>query len=367
MKRSFALKSLTLLFLTCLIMISACSNDDTTTSTGSTSQFSPLTANYLPIEAGAFWDFVRIERGVEGGNPTEIYYNPDTPAGLTHWSVVDNGGELTLVMTNTDMTGTVDNEVLEIVITADQNGIDFQSVSLIDWNDDSSDFFFENRMPHKWIEFGSTQWEWSEEYTGETMSAPYDGDEIGLVLPSEALGFEYDRTIYDGSGQPGSQLFDIDDIDNDEYLDGIYRSAIRGQVRAEENFAFISLNQRLPEIGSLLEDYCPNLVGMNFDDCKWIALSVYSDFLISNQADRNAAGGTQAINEEYIHEDALFYPIRRDIQLMLLAPGIGPLMVVTCVDMDKSGTMNYEDMTIREFQPDVFHYDILQNSSTLTP
>ena len=94
-------------------------------------------------------------------------------------------------------------------------------------------------------------------------------------------------------------------------------------------------------------------------------LSLEADIFLSNQRDPNTAPGESAIPDEYIPARAAMGTARRDLGLLLLAPDLGPVVVVTSRDLDKVVVVGDQALDEIVFSPDLLQYDYLVDSSLL--
>jgi hypothetical protein len=186
----------------------------------------------------------------------------------------------------------------------------------------------------------------------------YGGDEVGKVLVNHALGFDFPRRLYQGEGQPGNDLWDPSDVDHDTYLDGITAVRLVGEVLAEETFAY-------SDLGADADSLFPELKGISYPRCRWVRLSLEADMFLSNQRDPNADPGESAIPDEYVPARATTRVARLDLGLLLLAPDLGPVVVVTARDLDKVVVVGDPDLDQLVFSADLLQYDYLVDSSLL--
>jgi hypothetical protein len=342
-----------------LLGLGACSDDEESTTGPTDETLQPLSAKYLPLAAGQWWTFVRKEEGIFSPDTTLDYYNPRLPAGNTRWECSAGGaqGDLALLGRSTgrqDQGGALEHE-LTVYLDAVSGGYDLVGEAAAT----DSSFVFAGGLPYAWMRFGSLHWEaLLADYSGESMPVDYEGDEVGKVLVDEALGFDYPRRLYDGTSQPGNTPWDASDVDHDTYLDGISAVRLVGDVLAQEDFAYASL-------GAEADSLFPDLEDLVIPGCRWVRLSLVADLHLSNQRNPDTAPGESAIPAFYIPERAQSRQARRDLGLYLLAPDLGPVVIVTYRDLDKTVKVGDPDEQNLVFQPDLAQFDYLLDSSLL--
>ncbi len=342
-------------------LVVSCSQDDGGVTGPEGTAISPLDASYWPLPEGTTWSYLRVEEGVI--DPAVDYFNHEVPAGDTQMQVsgtVQVGGVPARVLSSTtqqyvDTLVTLQHE-LDLWFTESAGGLELHGEDTAGATDSS--YVFGEDMPYSWIRFGELRWiarEW--DYSSETIGESYGGEEEGKILLSEAVGFEYPRIIYNGGGQPG-EPYDPSDVDLDTYLDGIAAVRLVGEVIEEMDFAYADL-------GALTDSLFPQLKDIVYANCKWVRFSLEADLFLSNQRDPNAPPGQNSINEEYLTGFARIEPSRRDLSLMLLAPGVGPVVIVNYVDMDKQLKVGDPDEEILLFQSDLIQTDYLEATSLI--
>ncbi|MCB1163453.1 MAG: hypothetical protein R3C71_00650 [Candidatus Krumholzibacteriia bacterium] len=343
------------------LFLGACSDDSSNPAGPGGSTLSPLTANYLPLAPGEWWSFVRRETGVFSPDTTLDYYNPDLPSAYTRWECSSGGGLADLILTGTATSapdgGGVLRHSLSVYLNSVAGGYSLAGEDTLAATDSS--FVFLEGAPYPWVRFG--QLRWSQQlatYADSSMGVDYGGDEQGKVLLNHALGFDYTRRLYQGEGQPGNVLWDPSDVDHDTYLDGISAVRLVGEVLAEETFAY-------SDLGAEADSLFPELKGVSYPRCRWVRLSLEADIFLSNQRDPNTAPGESAIPDEYIPARAAMGTARRDLGLLLLAPDLGPVVVVTSRDLDKVVVVGDQALDEIVFSPDLLQYDYLVDSSLL--
>jgi len=343
-----------------LLALGACSDDESKGPTGAGGTgLAPLSANFLPLAAGEWWNFVRKEEGVFSPDTTLDYFDPRLPSGNTRWecSAGGAGGDLALLGRTTgraDLGGQLRHE-LTVYLDATSGGYDVVG----EGGATDSSFAFGEGLPYAWIRFGTLRWEaLLADYSDESMPVDYAGDEVGKVLVNEAVGFDYPRRLYDGTNQPGNTPWDPSDVDHDTYVDGIAAVRIVGEVIAAENFAYAS-------VGAEVDSLFPDLADTVIPSCRWVRVSLEADLHLSNQRNPNTEPGESAIPEEYIPERARTRIARRDLGLYLLAPDLGPVVVITFRDLDKTVKVGDPDEPDLVFQPDLAQFDYLLDSSLL--
>lgn len=359
LRRRSALAGVFILF-ALVLALGACSDDESTGPTGTDGTgLQPLSANYLPLAAGEWWTFVRKEEGVFSPDTTLDYYDPRLPSGNTRWECSAGGGsgDLALLGRTTgraDLGGQLRHE-LTVYIDAVSGGFDLTGEAVAT----DSSFVFDEGRPYAWIRFGSLRWEaLLADYSGESMGVDYGGDELGKVLVNDAVGFDYARRLYDGTTQPGNLPCDPSDVDYDTYVDGIAAVRLVGEVIGEEDFAYASL-------GAEVDSLFPDLEDRVIPGCRWVRLSLEAELHLSNQRNPNTEPGESAIPEEYIAERAESRIARRDIGLYLLAPDLGPVVIITYRDLDKAVKVGDPGEPDLVFQPDLAQFDYLLDSSLL--
>jgi hypothetical protein len=339
--------------------LGACSDDESSTTAPTGTSVQPLSANYLPLAAGEWWSFVRKEAGIFSPDTTLDYYNPRLPSGNSRWECSAGGGQGDLALLGrttgrVDQGGLLQHE-LTVYLDAVSGGYDLAGEAAAT----DSSFVFAEGLPYAWIRFGTLRWEeLLADYSGDTMQVDYDGDEVGKVLVDEALGFTYPRRLYDGTSQPGNTPWDPSDVDHDTYVDGISAVRIVGEVVAEEDFAYASL-------GAEVDSLCPELEDVVIPGCRWVRLSLEAELHLSNQRNPDTAPGEDAIPDFYIAERAQSRTARRDLGLYLLAPNLGPVVVITYRDLDKTVKVGDPDELDLIFSPDLVQFDYLLDSSLL--
>lgn len=340
--------------------LGACSDDDSSSTTGPEAEaLQPLSANFLPLAAGQWWTFVRREEGIFSPDTTLDYFNPRLPSGNTRWECSAGGaqGDFALLGRNTgrqDLGGVLQHE-LTVYLDAVSGGYDVVGEGVAT---DSSVVFTEG-LPYAWLRFGALRW--SEEladYSSESMPVDYEGDEVGKVLVNDALGFDYPRRLYDGTSQPGNTPWDASDVDHDTYLDGIAAVRIVGEVIAQEDFAYASL-------GADVDSLFPDLEDRVITGCRWVRISLEADLHLSNQRNPDTSPGEDAIPDFYIPDRAQSRTARLDLGLYLLAPDLGPVIIVTYRDLDKTVKVGDPGEADIVFQPDLAQFDYLLDSSLL--
>jgi len=343
-----------------ILGMGACSDDESGGTTGPDgSGVQPLSANFLPLAAGEWWTFVRKEAGIFSPDTTLDYYNSRLPSGNSRWECSAGGaqGDLALLGRNTgraDQGGLLQHE-LTVYLDAVGAGYDLAGEAAAT---DSSVVFAEG-LPYAWIRFGTLHWEaLLADYSGETMPVDYDGDEVGKVLVNEAVGFDYARRLYDGTSQPGNTPWDPSDVDHDTYVDGIAAVRIVGEVIGQQDFAYASL-------GAEVDSLFPDLEDVVFPGCRWVRISLEAELHLSNQRNPDTAPGEDAIPDAYIPKRAQTRTARRDLALYLLAPDLGPVVIITYRDLDKTVKVGDPDEPNLVFTPDLAQFDYLLDSSLL--
>ena len=343
-----------------ILGLGACSDDTSNNPTGpGGSGVQPLSANFLPLAAGEWWTFVRKEEGIFSPDTTLDYYNPRLPSGNTRWECSTGGGiaDLALLGRSTgraDLGAPLQHEIT-VFINAAGGGYDLVSETAAT----DSTFVFAEGLPYAWIRFGTLRWEeLLADYSSDTMQVDYDGDEVGKVLVNDALGFNYPRRLYDGTSQPGNTPWDPSDVDHDTYVDGISAVRIKGEVIAQQDFAYASL-------GAEVDSLFPDLENLVIRSCRWVRISLEADLHLSNQRNPDTAPGEDAIPDFYIADRAKSRKARRDLALYLLAPDLGPVVIVTYRDLDKTVKVGDPEEDEIVFQPDLAQFDYLLDSSLL--
>jgi hypothetical protein len=341
--------------------LGACSTDDESIVGPEAATITPLSADYFPLAAGNWWSFVRMESGIFSPDSTVDYYDQGLPGAHPRWECeAGTSSDLVLRGSSTsqaDGAGELEH-FLEIWI--DQAGSGFDLRGQDDAGATDSSYVYVDGAPYPWIRFGQLRWEQQlAEYSGDSLEVDYLGDQHGMILLNEAVGFDFDRLIYDGSSQPGSNPWDPSDVDYDTYLDGIRNVRFVGEVIGDEDFAYAGL-------GALADSLFPQLIGISYEDCRWVRFSLEADIFLSNQRDPNTEPGQPAIPDEYTLNRALERVARRDLGMLLLARDVGPVVALTYTDLDKQ--IQSGDLTLTEavFQTDLSQFDILVDSN-LTP
>jgi len=364
LERSGPLGALVLLAL--MLSLGACSDDESSATGPGDTAVQPLSAAYLPLAAGEWWSFVRKEEGIFSPDTTLDYYNPRLPSGNARWVCSAGGGQGDLALLGratgrADLGGALEHEIT-VYLDGLANGFDLVGQALAT---DSSAVFTE-ALPYAWLRFGSLRWEQeianysadSMYVEGDSIALAYEGDQYGKVLVNEALGFDYPRRLYDGTSQPGNTPWDPSDVDHDTYRDGIAAVRVVGEVLAEENFAYASLGAEVDSLFPALEDVV-------IPGCRWVRLSLEADLHLSNQRNPDTAPGEDAIPDFYIADRAQLRVARRDLALYLLAPNLGPVLIITYRDLDKTVKVGDPGEADLVFQPDLAQYDYLIDSSLL--
>lgn len=339
--------------------LGACSSDEDGVTGTETTSLAPLSSNYFPLAPGASWSFVRVENGVFSPDTTLDYYDADLPAAYTRWDCeAGTGSDLVLKGSTTSQPdgGGVIEHYLETWLDAAAGGFDLAGED--EGTAVDSSFVYEAGT-YAWVRFGELRWEVElASYPNDSLPVDYGGDEQGMRPVNEALGFDFPRTIYDGSSQPGNVPYDPSDVDYDTYLDGVRSVRLVAEIVAEEDFAYASY-------GTEVDSLFPELADVVYENCRWVRFSLLADLFLSNQRDPNADPGQPAIPEEYIDIRSFDSSARLDIGLLLLAPDIGPVQVVTLKDLDKLVQAGDVEQTQLVFQPDLIQTDILVESSLL--
>ncbi len=343
------------------IILGACTGEESTVTGPDGSALSPLSSDFFPLAVGNWWEFVRAESGVFSPDTTLDYYDQDLPGAYTRWDCVEGGAESDLILQGLTTSGPDGGGVVEhyLDLWIDQAGSGFEFVGEDTLAATDSSVVFLDAAPYGWIRFGQLRWEHEiADYSFDSLSVNYDGDEQGMVDLNEALGFDFERMIYDGSSQPGNIPWDPSDVDYDTYLDGIRKVRFVAEVIAEEDFAY-------GDFGAAADSLFPELVGVEFQGCRWVRFSLEADIFLSNQRDPNSEPGQSAIPEEYIANRSRDDLARLDLGMLLLSPEVGPVIVVTYADLDKQLKVgDYEDDSV-VFQPDLTQYDFLVDSNLM--
>ncbi len=360
MKLRFSLLLLIAIF-ALAVGLSACSTEDDGIAGPEEVVLSPPSAEYFPLAAGNWWNFVRMESGIFSPDPTVSYFDAALPGAHPRWECEAGvGSDLLLRGSSTSQAnggGTLEH-FLEVWI--DQAGGGFDLVGQDDAGATDSSYVYIEGAPYPWIRFGQMRWEQElVSYAADSLDVDYLGDQYGMILLDEAIGFDFERMVYDGSSQPGGgDPWDPSDVDYDTYLDGIRNVSFVGEVVSNDDFAY-------SDLGAVADSLFPQLIGVEFNDCCWIRFSLEADIFLSNQRDPNTEPGQPAIPDEYMLNRAIERVARRDIGMLVLARNVGPIMAITCTDLDKQ--IQVGDQTIMEavFQPDLFQYDLLVNSNLM--
>ncbi len=343
------------------IGLGACSTEDDTVAGPEEIIITPPTADYFPLAAGNWWDFVRMESGIFSPDSTVNYYDEDLPGAHPRWECEAGvGSDLLLRGSSTSLAG--GGGILEhfIEIWIDQAGGGFDLVGQDDAGATDSSYVFVEGAPYPWIRFGQMRWEQElVSYASDSLDVDYLGDQHGMILLNEAVGFDFDRLIYDGSSQPGSDPWDPSDVDYDTYLDGIRNVRFVGEVVGNEGFAY-------SDLGAVADSLFPQLIGVSYDTTCWIRFSLEADIFLSNQRDPNTDPGQPAIPEECTLNRAIDRVARRDLGMLILAKDVGPVVIITYTDLDKQVQVGDQTITEAVFQPDKNQFDFLVDSN-LTP
>ncbi len=342
--------------------LGACTLDEETIVAPEEMPIVPLTADYFPLAAGNWWSFVRLESGIFSPDTTVNYYDEGLPGAYPRWECEAGGGGNDLLLRGSSTSEADGGGVLEhfLEVWIDQAGGGFDLVGEDDAGATDSSYVYADGAPYPWIRFGQLRWEQEiADYSGESLDIDYLGDQHGMILLNEAAGFDFERQVYDGSTQPGSIPWDPSDVDYDTYLDGIRNVRFVGEVVGQEDFGY-------SDLGALADSLFPQLVGVSYQNCRWVRFSLEADIFLSNQRDPNTAPGQPAIPEEYTLNRALDTVARRDLGMLLLAKDVGPILVLTYTDLDKQIQAGDLAMDQAVFQPDLNQYDFLVDSN-LTP
>ncbi|MBN2171507.1 MAG: hypothetical protein JW819_09340 [Candidatus Krumholzibacteriota bacterium] len=348
-----------LLALAGVVILGACSNDETTTGLDGDTPVYTLTEDYWPLAVGNVWTYRRIESGTLSPDPNVNYFNPSLPAADTELSVTgttDVGGTPALVLhANTLYREELNADslhVLDLWVDAGANAIRMLGEDAVTALDSSA--VFDEQLPYDWIRFGVNRWTAFEvDYSGEAMDVDYDGEETGKVVFSEALGFDYPRRIYSGAQQPGNIPYNPSDLDFDTYLDGASRVRLVGEVVGFTDAFYYA------DLGALADSVFPDLIGEGFTDMRTVRFSLEVELFLTNQRDPNAPPGSTSINETYVADLAYGLWARRDLGFISFAPGIGPVLIATYTDLDKVLQVGDPSQMQLQFQPDRMQYDIL--------
>jgi hypothetical protein len=360
MKLRSLLRSPLPLMILALIFCGACSDDEMVAP--DETEVSPLTAAYWPIEEGSSWSFVRMETGLDYPNPL---YNTDLPVCYTLWEVLppQGAGDYLLRGTNTtDADGGGDLlRSVDLEINSSVDGLEILSENT-DGAVDTS-YTFRDYLPYNWIQFGKKSWTAFEvsyssasietlDTGGLPVTVDYRGEEVGKILLSSALGFDYARSVYDGGDLPGNRPYDSSDMDYDGYVDGILSVKLVGEVVEERDLSYSIF-------GEAADSLFPRLKDVVFENCKVVRLSLVADIFLTNQRNPNAGPGEEAINPQYEADFAIVREMRKDLQLMLFAKHVGPVFVATYHDLDKHFLTGDFDMEQLILPPEIEQYDIL--------
>ncbi len=365
-----------------------CSDDETgPTGVGGTT-VSPLTSDYWPLDEGATWTYARVETGVFSPDPNVSFFNDSLPSAHRRIEISGTGeingqsGRVLRNLLSREANGEghvwVDNEIL---FRENGNAIEVLGESPVDSIADNGNFIYNDVIAdqgaYSWIEFGTLHWEkviasYSADsiadfnfivpVTEEVLPVQYGELGQGRQILQWALGFDYTRNIY-----PTEELLNItdilvdeytSDIDHDLYPDGIASVSIAGDVIGETDFAY-------SDLGALTDSLFPQLEDVVYEDCKLVRFSLLIDLMRTNHRFPNAGPGQTAIDYPFNPENVIIEVARRDIGLMLLAPGLGPVMITTSIDLDKliKAGNPVEPMTL--FQPDLNKIDYLVDSSLI--
>lgn len=361
MKQRFQL----LLVVTALALalgLGACSNDEGGVAGPVVGSLAPLTANYFPLTAGAWWDFIRIESGIYSPDTTLNYFDPDVPSAYSRWECAAGERASDLVLRGSAHSQPDGGGELEhfLEVWIDQAGGGFELVGEDSPGATDSSFVYLAGAPYPWIRFGRLRWEQLlVDYSGESYVID-DGAVIDGATPlSDALGFDFTRTLYDGSNQPGNIPWDPSDVDFDTYLDGIRSVSFVGEVIAEEDFAYAQFGE------TAVDSLFPEMADVVFENCRWVRFSLIANIMLSNQRDPNVPPGQDAIPDHYLPARALEDRARLDVGMLLLAPNLGPVGVITYRDLDKQIKAGDPGDDMQIFQPDLLQADILVGSNLL--
>lgn len=361
MKQRFQL-SLAMMAIALAIVLGACSSEKDSVTGPEETSVPPLSGEFFPLAAGNWWEFIRAEAGVFSPDTTLDYYDQDVPAAYTRWDCVAGGAESDLILQGLTTSGPdgggVVEHYLDLWIDQAASGFDFVGEDTLAAVD-SSVVYLEG-APYAWIRFGDQRWQHQiADYSSDSLSVNYGGDEQGMVDLNLAVGFDFERTIYDGSSQPGNIPWDPSDVDYDTYLDGIRNVRFVAEVIAEEDFAYADFGQ------AAVDSLFPGLAAVQFQGCLWVRFSVEADIFMSNQRNPNSDPGESAIPDEYLPNRSYDDVARRDVGMMLLAPDVGPVMVITYRDLDKQIKVGDYDAEGVLFQPDLIQYDFLVDSNLM--
>ena len=375
-----------------LLLAGACSDDTSTTApTGSSAQ--PLTSAYWPLDEGTTWTYVRIEEGIYSPDPNISYFNDSLPSAhrkleLSGTATVNGLSARILsdlLTRRADGGGEVYTDS-EIYIRENGSRLEVLGEAPVDTVAGNANFIYADvlstLLSYSWIEFGTLHWETElADYSAEAIPefifvVPPDDDELpvdmgaarlGKILLQWATGFDYERTVYPTDGDINITTLPVDqftsDVDNDLYPDGIGAVRLIGDVIAETDFAYADLGARADSL--FPEASYPGLKEVVYRNCRLVRLALEVDLFRTNQRNPNAGPGQAAINYPFLEVDSYTERARRDIGFLLLAPGVGPVVITTAIDQDKDIKAGGADEPMTLFQPDRMMIDYLVDSSLL--
>jgi hypothetical protein len=344
------------------LLFTACSEDDSTGPEDDGPLILALEANDWPMDDGNNWTYIRRLKTVDiifsyiqyadynlqmaadfdwaGETPLDFLYSPYIHIKLD--GAVDTGEGIAQIMRGTRSSeleggGEIINEI-EMWVDADPDRIRYMGENA----DAADDSLFWDRDSFDWIRFGEKRW--------EILLEDFSGEETGMVSFGQALGFGVDIDL------------DMDSPPNDplrSWPDSLISYSLVHEMVGVTDVAYSEIFQ-YDEI-----TYFPAMADTVFEGCKWMVQGIEYEVHLTNQRNPNAGPGESGIPLVYLPERTRRVSIFQPMRLLLLAPDLGPIRIVTYREAD--WILMPEEMTSTEleFIPDFMEIDYLMDSNLL--
>lgn len=367
-----------LLLIALFLLLAACSGEDDATGPGDdTATVTPLTPDYWPLGEGESWTYIRrlktdpeifsrigyqdynlqMIEDVDWGQqtPLDFLYSPyihlevdgmvDTPGGQAHVLRGTRSSE-------PDGSGDPVNQI-ELWLSYDSQRIRYEGEDAGAAVDST---FWDGETAFDWLRFGELRW--------RQLLEDYSGEENGMVSFGEALGFP----SVEGFGPHRDLDFDTpmtsdglpSDPENRFWPDSLISVSLVSEVVRVED---VNYNQLFTfnEI-----DYFPEMADTIFADCKWVVQSFEFEMYLTNQRDPDAGPGESGIPEVFIPERVRYVTVTQPLRVLLLAPDLGPIRIVTYRDVDwMLEPAEITETELRFHSEDFVEIDYLYDSSLL--
>ncbi len=351
-KAGFAPRILLSLFAVSLLFAACSETDDSTGPVDEGPLILALDANDWPMDDGNNWTYIRRLKTVDvlfnviqyedynlqmaadfdwvGETPLDFLYSPYIHIRLD--GTVDTGEGMAQVLRGTrsselDGGGEIINEI-EMWVDADADRIRYMGEN----TDVANDSLFWNGEGFDWLRFGEKHW--------EQLLEDFSGEETGMVSFGEALGF-------------GGHLdLDMDSPPNDPlrfWPDSLFSYSLVSKMVGVEDVDYSNVFH-FDEIG-----YFPVLADTVIEGCKWMVQGIEYEVHLTNQR----------IPSEFLPERTRRVKIFQPIRLLLLAPDLGPIRIVTYREADWVIMPEELYETDLEFVPDFWEIDYLMESHLL--